>query len=322
MPACGRRGEMKILLLGANGQVGFELQRSLAPLAELVVATRDGVLANGATCLCADLGDADSLAQALVSADADIVVNAAAYTAVDRAEDEAAVAQRVNGDALAQIGSWASRRNAFVLHYSTDYVFDGRGTRPYREDDATAPLGAYGRSKLAGEVALRESGCAHMILRTAWVYAAHGQNFLRTMLRLARERERLTIVDDQHGAPTSAALIAGVTAAVLARWLRGDTSTRKSLCGLYHLAAAGSTTWCGFARAIMVRATKAGLLARAPEVVAISTAEFPTKARRPAYSVLDTTRLRDTFALDLPAWEAGLDAAIGEMAENAVMGNQ
>lgn len=312
---------MKILLLGANGQVGFELQRSLAPLAEFVVATRDGLLANGATCLRADLADADSLAQALVSADADIVVNAAAYTAVDRAEDEAPAAQRVNGDALAQIGAWAARRNAFVLHYSTDYVFDGRGTRPYREDDATAPLGAYGGSKLAGESALRDSGCAHVILRTAWVYAAHGHNFLRTMLRLARERERLTVVDDQHGAPTSAALIAATTAAVLARWLREDATRREALCGLYHLAAAGATTWCGFARAIMLRATATGLIARAPEVAGISTSEFPTKARRPAYSVLDTTRLRDTFALDLPAWEAGLDAVIGEIAENRGTGN-
>lgn len=312
---------MKILLLGANGQVGHELLCSLAPSAQLIVATRDGKLADGAECMRADLADADSLARALAGADADIVVNAAAYTAVDRAEDEPALALRVNGDALAQIGAWAARRGALVLHYSTDYVFDGQGSRPYREDDATAPLGAYGRSKLAGELALRDSGCACLILRTAWVYAARGHNFLRTMVRLARERARLTVVDDQHGAPTPARIIAATTATILSRWQQGDAAERKALLGLYHLAAAGATSWCGFARAIMTRAVAAGLIESAPEVVAIGTSEFPTRARRPAYSVLDTTRLRERFELSLPAWEAGLDAVIDEMVENGVAGN-
>ena len=307
---------MKILLLGTNGQVGHELRHVLPQLGEVAVAARDGRLADGSECVAADLADADSLAQALAVADADVIVNAAAYTAVDRAEDEPALAQRINGDTLAQIGAWASRRDALVLHYSTDYVFDGRGTRPYREDDATAPLGAYGRSKLAGDIALRASGCDHLILRTAWVYATHGHNFLRTMLRLAREHERLTVVDDQHGAPTSAGLIAATTAAVLSHWRESNAADRQSLNGIYHLAAAGATTWCRFARAILARAAAAGLIARAPEVVAIRTSEFPTKARRPAYSVLDTTRLRERFGVDLPDWEAGLDAVIAEIVEN------
>ena len=313
---------MKILLLGASGQVGHALRGPLATLGNIVPATRGGRLDDGTECLAADLADGESLARALASANADVVINAAAYTAVDRAEDETELAQRVNGDALAQIGAWAVRHSAFVLHYSTDYVFDGRATRPYREDDATAPLGAYGRSKLAGELALRDSGCDQMILRTAWVYAARGNNFLRTMLRLARERERLTVVDDQHGAPTSAPLIAATTIALLSRRMQVDASRRNALDGTYHLAAGGATTWCGFARAIMARAMAAGLIARAPEVAAITTSEFPTRARRPSYSVLDTTRLRETFAVDLPAWEVGLDAVIGEMAENGAAGNR
>ena len=306
---------MKILLLGANGQVGFELQRSLAPLGEVTAATRSGKLPGGINCARVDLGGADSLAQALQSEPWDIIANAAAYTAVDRAEDEPAIAARINGDALAQIGAWAAKSGALVVHYSTDYVFDGQGTRPYREDDATAPLGVYGRSKLAGENALRESGCAHLILRTAWVYGARGGNFLRTMLRLARERDRLTVVDDQRGAPTSSRLIAATTAAVLKRWQDGDAAQRARYNGTYHLAAGGETTWCRFARAIVARAAAAGLIPREIEVAAISTAEFPTKARRPAYSVLDTAKLRERFGVTLPDWTQGLDAVIGELAE-------
>lgn len=308
---------MKILLLGANGQVGFELQRALAPLGELAAATRSGKLPGNIDCLRADLADADSLARALQRAHWDIVVNAAAYTAVDRAEDEPALAQRINGEALAQIGEWAARNAALVIHYSTDYVFDGQGTRPYREDDATAPLGIYGCSKLAGEDALRTAGCAHLILRTAWVYGARGGNFLRTMLRLARERDRLTVVDDQRGAPTSSRLIAATTAAVLKQWRDGDAARRGGYNGVWHLAADGETTWCGFARAIVARAAAAGLIAREVEVAAIRTADFPTKARRPAYSVLDTSRLRKHFGLTMPEWTRGLDAVIGDLAEAA-----
>lgn len=304
---------MKILLLGANGQVGFELQRSLAPLGEMMVATRSGKLPGGIDCLRADLADAGSLARALDSAQCNIVVNAAAYTAVDRAEDEAQLAGRVNGMALAQIGAWAARQRALAVHYSTDYVFDGQSRRPYREDDATAPLGVYGRSKLAGENALRASGCDHLILRTAWVYGARGGNFLHTMLRLAGARERLTVVDDQHGAPTSSRLIAAATATILSRWI--DATQRASCNGIYHLAAAGETNWCEFARAIVERAGRAGLLAQVPEVAAIRSEDFPTKARRPAYSVLDTTKLRERFGVFLQEWTLGLDATIGELVE-------
>lgn len=306
---------MKILLLGANGQVGFELQRSFSPLGELSPATRTGILPGGIDCLSADLADAGSLAGALQSDRWDVVVNAAAYTAVDRAEDETALAAQINGDALGQIGEWARAHRALVVHYSTDYVFDGQGERPYREDDPTAPLGAYGRSKLAGEEGLRASGCAHLILRTAWVYGARGGNFLRTMLRLARERDRLTVVDDQRGAPTSSRLIAATTAAVLKRWQDGDASVRAGYNGVYHLAAAGETTWCGFARAIIARAGLAGLIPRPVEVDAIRTADFPTKARRPAYSVLDTSKLRERFGVVMPDWRQGLDATIGELVE-------
>ena len=312
---------MKILLLGANGQVGFELQRALAPLGELVAATRSGTLPGGIACLRADLGDTDSLAAALSAARWDLIVNAAAYTAVDRAEDEPELAQRINAGALGQIGAWAARNGARVVHYSTDYVFDGQGARPCREDDAPAPIGAYGRSKLAGEVALVQSGCAHLILRTAWVYGARGGNFLRTMLRLARERERLTVVDDQHGAPTSSRLIAATSAAILAQWLAGAAPRREHDSGaqwhdgIYNLVASGQTTWCEFARAIMARAAAAGLIPREIEVAPIRTADFPTKARRPAYSVLDTRKLRERFGVCLPDWRRGLDATLGELAE-------
>jgi dTDP-4-dehydrorhamnose reductase len=298
---------MKILLLGANGQVGFELNRSLAPLGEVVAATRSG---EGGT-LIADLGDAASLRATLERVTADVVVNAAAYTAVDRAEDERALAQRINGDAPGEIGAWAKSRGALVVHYSTDYVFDGNGTRPYREDDATAPLGVYGRSKLDGENALRASGCDHVILRTAWVYASRGKNFLLTMLKVGAERDRLRVVDDQRGTPTTAGLIADITAVVVAAALRD----RKKL-GTYHLCASGECTWFDFAQTIFARARESALIPRAPHVEAITTADYPTKAARPRYSVLDTSKLRTAFGVDLPSWQHGLDTVIAELAHN------
>lgn len=305
---------MKILLLGANGQVGFELARSLAPLGELRVATREGLLATRELVLKADLANPETLDAALHSAQPDIVVNAAAYTAVDRAEDEANLADRVNHWALVVLGAWAARNGALVVHYSTDYVFDGNGTRPYREDDATAPLGVYGRSKLAGEQALRQSGCDHLILRTAWVYAARGHNFLRTMLRLAEERDELRVVDDQRGAPCSARLIAAATATVLARWLDMDSAAQQAALGTYHLSAAGECTWYEFAQSILVTASLCGLLKRRPALVPIATADYPTKARRPAYSVLDSREICATFGLHLPDWEHGSDAVLEELA--------
>lgn len=304
---------MSCLLLGANGQVGRELQLTLPALGPLQPATRNGRLHDGSACENVDLTNARALTALLDRLQPRLIVNAAAYTAVDRAEDEEPLARRVNGEAPATLGTWAARHAVPVVHYSTDYVFNGSGSRPWREDDPVEPLGAYGRSKLEGERALAASGAPHLILRTAWVYAAHGHNFLRTMLRLGAERDRLTVVDDQHGSPTPAPLIASTTAAVLTRWLALDGPQRRERGGIYHLVSSGHTTWCGFARAIMARAVDAGLLPRAPEVAAVGSDHYPTPARRPAWSVLDTHKLRATFGLDLPSWQDGLDAVIGEL---------
>lgn len=303
---------MTILLLGADGQVGFELHRALAPLGRIVATTRKGVLPGGIDCARLDLADADALRGLIETTQPRWIVNAAAYTAVDRAEDEPELAQRINGDALAVIGDAARDIDARVVHYSTDYVFDGAAQQPWREADATGPLGAYGRSKLAGEVALRESGAAHLIFRTAWVYGPRGANFLRTMLRLARERDRLTVVADQTGTPTPARLIAETTALVV-HALR-EAGADDARFGTYHLTANGHTTWHGFASRIVELAFNAGLIERLPEVAAITTDQFPTKAKRPTYSVLDTSRLQSTFGLALPDWTDGLARVMGELA--------
>ena len=292
---------MKLLLLGGNGQVGRELRRSLRPLGDVVVATRDGADAD----LAADFAAPRSLAALVREVMPDAVVNAAAYTAVDAAEADADAAFRVNAEAPAAIAAACAGIGARLVHYSTDYVFDGSASRPYREDDATAPLGVYGASKLAGEDAIRASGARHAILRTAWVYAAHGKNFLRTMLRLAGERDELRVVADQVGAPTPAAWIADATADVL----RGGASAS----GTWHLVADGETNWHGFAEAIMREAHALGVLARMPRVLPIGTADYPTPARRPAYSVLDTTKLRRDFGIAPPDWREGLRATLREM---------
>ena len=292
---------MRLLLLGGNGQVGRELRRSLPPLGELVVATRDGRDGDEI----ADFDAPDSLEGLVARVAPDVVVNAAAYTAVDRAETEAEAAFRVNAEAPAALARACATRDALLLHYSTDYVFDGNGSRPWREDDATAPLGVYGASKLAGEEAIRASGARHMILRTAWVYGAHGHNFLRTMLRLAAERDELRVVADQVGAPTPAPWIADATAAILQRGVEAF--------GIWHLTATGQTSWHGFAQAIFEEAHAAGLLARVPALLPISTSEYPTPAKRPAYSVLDTSRLRADFGIQPPAWRDGSRAVIAEL---------
>ena len=298
---------MKLLVLGAGGQVGHELVRALAPVGEVVSATRDD-----AGTLRVDLANADSLAAALDAARADVIVNAAAYTAVDRAEDEPELADRVNHRAVAEIGAWAKRNGRRVVHYSTDYVFDGSSKRPYRENDATAPLGAYGRSKLAGEDALRASGARHLIVRTAWVYAARGNNFLRTMLRLAGERDELRVVADQTGAPTPTRLVADASAAMLRQWL--DDGENVGRDGTYHLVSAGRCSWFEFAEAIVDGAADRGLIERRPRVVPIATAEYPTRARRPAYSVLDTSKVTAAFGLQLPDWRAGLESVFDQLA--------
>jgi dTDP-4-dehydrorhamnose reductase len=298
---------MRILLFGGNGQVGTELRRTLAPLGELVVATRDGT--GGTASEVANFDVPQTLPAVIDTVAPDIVVNAAAYTAVDRAEGDAATAFRVNAEAPERIARACALRGARLVHFSTDYVFDGSATRPYREDDPVAPLGVYGASKLAGERAIQASGAHHLIFRTAWVYAAHGHNFLRTMLRLAAERDELRVVDDQVGAPTSAGLIAEVTAHALAR---GPVPS-----GLWHLVSDGQVSWRGFAQAIVAGAFERGLLSKAPDVVPIATSDYPTPARRPAYSVLDTARLQQDFEIRPAAWQDGLGSVLDRIAGDA-----
>jgi dTDP-4-dehydrorhamnose reductase len=305
---------VKLLVIGARGQVGTCLLPQLAPLGEVVAATRDGTLEADVPVVAMDFSEPDALPAALDVVRPDAIVNAAAYTAVDRAESEPALADRVNAEAVGVLGRWAAQAGVPVVHYSTDYVFPGHGNRPLREDDTTGPTGVYGRSKLHGERALADSGAEHLILRTAWVYAAHGHNFLRTMLRLGAQRDVLGVVDDQHGTPTSANLIAATTVQVLQRWLAADAAARRAQSGVYHLVAGGQTTWCGFARAIFERAVATCLLEHAPRVDAITTEEFPTPAKRPAWSVLDTSRIRKTFGVVLPNWEVGLDAVLEALA--------
>jgi dTDP-4-dehydrorhamnose reductase len=304
---------MRLLLTGANGQVGRELRRALQPIGTVIASSRDGRLHDGGVGETLDLAQPETLTGVLDRLAPSIIINAAAYTAVDRAESEPALAQRVNAEAVGVLARWAAAHEALIVHYSTDYVFDGTSHQRWREDDPVAPLGVYGASKLAGEKALRASGAAYLLLRTAWVYAAHGHNFLKTMLRLGAAREHIEVVDDQHGTPTPAALIAEVTANMIDQWER-RADARATLAGTYHVVARGETTWCGFARAIMRRAVAAGLLARAPRVAGIPSSAFPTPATRPAWSVLDTTQLRDTFNVTLPSWEDALDGVIAELA--------
>jgi dTDP-4-dehydrorhamnose reductase len=307
---------VKILLLGANGQLGrsFLDHDGLATRGDLVAASRDGVLTGGGHGEVADLSDPPSLGALLERVQPDVIVNAAAYTAVDRAEQEEARATRINGEAVGTLGDWAAAHGALVMHYSTDYVFDGGQSQPYAVDAPTGPLGAYGRSKLAGERALRDSGADHLILRTAWVYAAHGHNFLRTMLRLGAEREELRVVADQHGAPTDTALIVYASLAALDRWLAADRNARSALLGTHHLVASGATTWHGFASAIFEQAHTLGLLARQPRVVPIGSAEFPTPAVRPAWSLLDNSGFRRHFDFPLPDWQQGLREVMRQLA--------
>ena len=303
---------MNILLLGANGQLGrsFLEQGGLAARGQLIATSRDGRRFDGGPAEIADLSQPETLPSLLDRWRPSLIVNTAAYTAVDRAESEESLATRVNGEAVAVLGAWAAAHNALVVHYSTDYVFSGNATAPYPTDAPTAPLGAYGRSKLTGERALASSGAAHLLLRTAWVYAAHGQNFLRTMLRLAAEREELRIVADQHGSPTYTGLIVQATLAALDTWYRAEPAQQGKLVGTHHLVASGHTSWHGFASAIMQEAKACGLLTRIPRLVPITTAQFPTPAKRPAWSVLETTGFQRQFSYDLPDWQHGLHRVI------------
>ncbi|SDO51825.1 dTDP-4-dehydrorhamnose reductase [Pseudomonas jinjuensis] len=296
----------RILLLGANGQVGWELRRSLAPLGELIACDRQRC----------DLSDLQQLAERVRTEKPDIIVNAAAHTAVDKAESDAANARRVNAEAVAVLAAAAHDLDALLVHYSTDYVFDGSGNAPFEEESATGPLNVYGQTKLEGEQAIRNSRCRHLIFRTGWVYAARGSNFARTMLRLAKEREELKVVADQIGAPTSAELIADVTALILHR-LQHDADLAAHAQGTYHLVASGETSWHGYAQFIVREAIRLGIALRTrPEhILPIGTAEYPLPARRPANSRLCTRKLQRTFGLTLPHWEYHVLRMLEELAE-------
>ena len=296
---------MRILLLGKNGQVGWELQRSLAPLGELTALDR-----HGADGLCGDLGNPEGIAATVRAVQPQLIVNAAAYTAVDQAESEPELARRINAAAPAVLAREAAAGGALLVHYSTDYVFDGSGQRRWREDDATAPLSVYGQTKLEAEQAILASGCAHLILRTSWVYAARGGNFARNMLRLAQERERLTVIDDQWGAPTGAELIADVTAHAVAQ-----TREQPAKAGIYHLTAAGETTWFSYAKYVLALAGQAqkAIKIKATELLPIPTSAYPTPARRPHNSRLDTRKLQTRFGLALPPWQHGVRRMLAEI---------
>ena len=303
---------MNILLLGANGQLGrtFLDHGGLATRGKLIAASRDGVLTHGGQGEIADLSMPASLPALLDRLQPDMIVNTAAYTAVDRAEQEEALAMCINGEAVGVLGNWAAAHGAMVIHYSTDYVFDGSQSRPYAVDAPTGPLGAYGRSKLAGEQALRDSGANHLTFRTAWVYATHGHNFLRTMLRLGSERDELRVVADQHGAPTDTGLIVNASLAAIDRWQHINAAQRRQLTGTHHLVASGATTWHGFACAIFEQATASGLITRQPRVVPITSADFPTPAVRPKWSLLDNAGFHQHFGFSLPDWQQGLHNVI------------
>lgn len=306
---------MRILLTGANGQVGHALRASLAPLGEVVCATRDGKLADdGSACQVADLDQPDELASLIERLKPEVVVNAAAYTSVDRAESEPDAAFRANAEAVEAMAKACAHRGTLLVHYSTDYVFPGDDPRPRREDDPTGPLNVYGASKLAGEQAIRASGCRHLVFRVSWVYSARGHNFMRTMLRLAEEREELRVVDDQVGAPTPAHWIAEATAKAIAIAAPSiGEHQAASPSGIWHFAPAGETSWHGFADAIFNLAVAEGLVSRRPKVLPVASSEYPTPARRPARSLLDASRLQRDFGIGLPHWHEGLAQVLADL---------
>ncbi len=287
---------MRILLIGKHGQVGFELQRALAPVGEVCAVDQPEC----------DLSDAVAIRALVQAYNPDLIVNSAAYTAVDKAESEPAIAHAINAVAPGVLGEEAAKRNAWVVHYSTDYVFDGSKLGAYVEDDLPNPLSVYGRTKRDGEISLQQSGARHLIFRTSWVVGAHGSNFAKTILRLGAEREHLNVVADQYGAPTSAALLADVTAQLIRQRQReGDDCFPF---GLYHLVVGGETNWCDYARFVVSEARALGApLKLSPDAIrAIPSSEYPTAAKRPANSRLDTHKLRSRFGLELPDWQSGV----------------
>jgi len=294
---------MKILLFGKNGQVGWELQRSLAPLGDLISLDRrpsDG--------LSGDLSNLDMLRATIRQVKPDIIVNAAAYTAVDKAESETELAQLVNGSASRVMAEEAASRGAWLIHYSTDYVFNGQGTKAWQETDAVAPVNHYGASKSAGEQAIIASGCKYLLFRTSWVYGARGNNFAKTMLRLGKERETLNVIADQVGAPTGADLIADVTALAIQKAM-----VCPELSGVYHLAASGEVSWHGYASYVIDFARSQGESLMVTTVNPIETSDYPTPARRPLNSRLNTQKLRDNFSLRLPDWQSGVTRMLREV---------
>jgi dTDP-4-dehydrorhamnose reductase len=297
---------MKILLLGKNGQVGWELQRSLAPLSEVLALDRSSKE------YCGDLSKLEDLVQTVLAYKPYFIVNAAAHTAVDKAESEPELAKLLNTDAPAALAKAAAQVGAWLVHYSTDYVFDGSGKHARQEGEGTGPLSVYGQTKLDGEKAIVASGCKYLIFRTSWVYAARGDNFAKTMLRLAQERERLTVINDQYGAPTGADLIADVTAHAMRRVLN---TQNISLGGMYHLLASGETTWHGYASYVIEKANaiKPDLQIKATEVAPVPTSAFPTPAVRPLNSRLCTAKLQQAFGLVLPPWQQGVERMLAEI---------
>ena len=297
---------MRILLIGKHGQVGFELQRALAPVGEVCAVDQREC----------DVSDATAIRALVRSFKPHVIVNPAAYTAVDKAESEPEIAHAVNAVAPGVLGEEAAKQNAWVVHYSTDYVFDGTKLGAYTEEDLTNPLSVYGRTKRDGEIALQASGARHVIFRTSWVVGAHGSNFAKTILRLAVERERLNVVADQHGAPTSAALLADVTAQVIRQRQReGDDNFPF---GLYHLVASGETTWCDYARFVVAEALALGQsLTLSPDSIrAIPSSDYPTAATRPSHSRMDTGKLRRTFGFELPDWHSGIRHILQQIVVN------
>jgi len=296
---------MNILLLGKNGQVGWELQRSLAPLGNVTALDRHAT--DG---LSGDLSNLQGLLETVRKLKPDVIVNAAAHTAVDKAESEPELARTINALAPELLAQEAQRTGAWLIHYSTDYVFDGSGEKPWQETDTTGPLGVYGATKLEGEQFIQQSGCRHLIFRTSWVYGARGNNFAKTMLRLAKERDSLNVINDQIGAPTGAELLADVTAHAIRKALQ-----QPDVSGLYHLVAQGETSWHGYAGFVLEFAEQAGITLKvaASEINPVPTSAFPTPAKRPHNSRLDTLKLESTFDLIMPAWQSGVTRMLNEV---------
>ena len=299
---------MKILLLGKNGQVGWELQRSLAPLGEVTALDRYS------TDFCGDLGNLAGLRETVQRLRPQVIVNAAAHTAVDKAESEPELARLINATAPGVLAQEAHKLGAWLVHYSTDYVFDGSGSQPWVETDTPAPLSVYGHTKLEGEQLIAQHCPKHLIFRTSWVYAARGGNFAKTMLRLARERERLTVIDDQWGAPTGAELIADVTAHAIRQVQQRPVGPHDE-AGIYHLAASGHASWNSYAKHVLAQAAQAqpAIELVAKEVAPVPTSAFPTPANRPHNSRLNTAKLQTTFDLCLPPWQQGVDRMLAEI---------